>query len=126
MVGRMPLLAKVMLALCVLSLGFSYTKAGGDFLGGALKPLAAIFFMVFFIIQLTKNWVKRYDEERAESLRRAAEAQALEEASPAEPVGDEQARKDNRCTDRLRPRHRFRKHQPRGQRRDNRLKQEIQ
>ena len=126
MFRRMPLLAKVMLALFVLSLGFSYTQVGGDFLGGALKPLAAIFFMVFFIIQLTKDWVKGYDAERAESLRRAAEAQGQEEGSTAEPVGDEQAGKDNRCADRLRPRHRFRKHQPRSQRRDHRLEQEVQ
>ena len=126
MIRRMPLLAKVMLALSVLSLALSYTKAGGDFLGGALKPLAAIFFMVFFIIELTKDWVKGYEAERAESLRRAAEAKAQEEGSAAEPVGDEQARKDNRCADRLRLRHRLRKHQPRGQRRDHRLQQKVQ
>ena len=109
-----------MLALSVVSLGLSYTTVE-DFLGGALKPLAAIFFIVFFIVQLMKDKVKQYDQEHEESLRRATAA-----TSTPEPVRHEQSSQDNQRPKRLRPRHRFRQHQPRRRSRDNRLEEQVQ
>jgi hypothetical protein len=126
----MRLLAKVMLLLSLLSVGLSFTKAGGDFLGGGLKPLGAILFIVFFILELMQNEVKQYDQERRENLRRAAKYGALTSAatkrSTAEPVSNEKPEQDNRRAERLRERHGFGQHAPRGDGRHHRLQQEVQ
>ena len=66
----MRVIAKLLFLLAAISLAISYTRVD-DFLGGAFKPLAAILFIVAYILQLTKNEVKQYDEDRRRTLEQA-------------------------------------------------------
>ena len=79
----MRTVGRIFLALAVLTLAASYTEFGSNFLGGAFKPLAAILFIVFFIIQLTKDQIPQYDEDRRRSLEEVAAAAAEAEAQEA-------------------------------------------
>jgi hypothetical protein len=98
----MRVFAKVFFALAAVSLALSYTDAGGRFLGGALKPLAAILFIVAYILQLLKGEVRQYDEDRERTLKQAQKPQ------PApRPIADRQPAQHHCRSERLRPGQRF-------------------
>ena len=59
----MKIAPKLFVVLFAITLVLSFTKPGSEFLGGILKPLATIFFMLFFITMLFGKEIARYDEE---------------------------------------------------------------
>jgi hypothetical protein len=114
-INRRHLATKLVFLLSLISLALSYTKPGGDFLGGALKPLAAILFIVAFIIAL----MKRFEVEQGRSMEQGGST------STPEPVRNEQPSQHNRRANRLRPRHGFMQHQPGRERRHDGLEQQV-
>ena len=119
--SRMRIFATIFLGLSATSLGLSFTKAGGDFLGGALKPLAAILFIVFFILQLLKDEVEQYNDDRRRSLSTSATV-----SSATEPVPDKKSQQHDCRANRLGPTQRLGKRHPRRRRRHDGLEQEVQ
>ena len=70
---------KIFLVLFAITLALGLTGPGSEFLGGILKPLATIFFMLFFITMLFGKEIARYDEEQ----RSKPPAKTQPPASPA-------------------------------------------
>jgi hypothetical protein len=66
--------AKIFLSVSVISLAASLTGPGGDIWYGFLKPLGAIFFILFFITNLLSDEVARMDQE-TQAKQGSAEAQ---------------------------------------------------
>ena len=59
----MTTLPKILLALSILLILASFTKAGGEFAWGCLKPLGAITFIGFYLVQLLEKETAAYDAE---------------------------------------------------------------
>ena len=59
----MKTLAKTFLISSVVLFAVSLTGPGGEFLWGFLKPLSALLFVNFFIMNLLAKEYSRYDEE---------------------------------------------------------------
>jgi hypothetical protein len=59
----MKTLAKTLLISSVVLLAVSFTGPGSEFLWGFLKPLSALMFVNFFIMNLLANEYSKYDEE---------------------------------------------------------------
>ena len=56
--------AKFLLALSLMLLVASFTKPGSDFAWGCLKPMGAIVFIAFYLVQLLGKEVAAYDQEQ--------------------------------------------------------------
>ena len=54
---------KIFLGISLTSLVFGFTSAGSAVAYGILKPVGAIFFMLFYLTQLLDKEVAKYDEE---------------------------------------------------------------
>jgi hypothetical protein len=65
---------KLLLLASALTLAASLTNAGSEFAWGALKPVSAILFLVFFIGQLFHKEMALYDEESRLRLAKAQPA----------------------------------------------------
>ena len=76
---------KIFLVMSVVTFGFGLTSVGSSIGYGILKPVGAIFFMVFYLTQLLEKEMARYDEEHR-SKQPQAEASAVSSAVP-EPAG---------------------------------------
>ncbi len=80
---------KLLLFVCVVSFLASLTDVGSNLAWGALKPLSAILFIVFFIGQLLQKPVAQFDEEarlRSNSASKPAatrEPRVMAKASPS-------------------------------------------
>ena len=59
----MTRLPKILLALSVATFAAALTDMGGSIAYGLLKPMGAIFFMLFFLVNLLAKEMARYDEE---------------------------------------------------------------
>lgn len=59
----MKMLAKTLLISSVVLFAVSLTGPGGEFLWGFLKPLSALLFVNFFIMNLLAKEYSKYDEE---------------------------------------------------------------
>lgn len=114
-------LPKILLLFAVLSFGASYTHPGGEFLGGALKPLSAILFIGFFMTELLKNELPKFDKDREMTL-----APLRSRLSSAEPTPGEDACQDGGSADRLDAAHAFAQRQPGRAGSHNGLEQQVQ
>ena len=110
------------LVLSVVALAASFTQAGGEFMGGALKPLSAIFFIAFFMLQLLKNEIPQFEEDRRRSLE---QAYGRKELAPGD-VAHEDASEHDCPSDHLQTAERFSENEPRYERCHDRLHEQVQ
>ena len=64
----MTRLSKILLAISVVTFVAALTDVGSSIVYGLLKPMSAIFFMLFFIINLFAREMALYDEEQRRRL----------------------------------------------------------
>src|SRR5215510_5956855 len=60
---------KIFLVISVTAFAFGLTSVGNGIAYGALKPIGAIFFGLFFITQILNKEIAQYDEERRSNIR---------------------------------------------------------
>jgi hypothetical protein len=70
-------LPKIFLAISLPTFLFSLTAVGSSVAYGVLKPLGAVFFILFFISQLLEKEAAKFDEEYSEQIARAQPHGAL-------------------------------------------------
>ena len=61
---------KIILAFSAACIALSFTEAGGNFYYGILRPVGAIAFVVFFIINMLGKEMKKFDEDHPASTER--------------------------------------------------------
>lgn len=110
------------LVLSIVALVASFTEAGGEFMGGALKPLSAILFITFFMLQLLKSEIPQFEEDRRRSLEEAYGQRPL----PTSDVADENTGEDDYPADHLQPAQGFSENKPGYQRGHDRLQEQVQ
>jgi len=72
---------KIFLAMSIVTFGFGLTSVGSSIGYGILKPVGAIFFMVFYLTQLLEKEAARYDEEHR-SQRPLTKSNSVSAAAP--------------------------------------------
>lgn len=72
---------KIFLAISIVTFGFGLTSVGSAFAYGILKPVGAVFFMVFYLTQLLEQEAARYDEEHR-SPRALTKSDSVSAAAP--------------------------------------------
>ena len=112
----------VFLVLSIAALLVSFTHVGGEFMGGALKPLSAILFIAFFILQLLKSEIPQFEEDRHRSLETAYEHKEL---SPGD-IADEDASEHDQSADHLQPTQPFGENETGYERGHDRLHEQVQ
>lgn len=110
------------LVLSIAALLASFTQAGDEFMGGALKPLSAILFIAFFMLQLLKSEMPQFEEDRRRALE---EAYGREPLSPSD-VAHEDTSEDDHATDHLQAAQGFSENEPGYERGHDRLHEQIQ
>ena len=65
----MKYLPKILLTISIVAFLASLTPAGSDIHYGMLKPISAILFIVFFILNVLKKEVAGYDEEERAKIK---------------------------------------------------------
>jgi len=73
----MKRLPKILLVLSVAGFALSLTSFGSDIHYGVLKPVSAILFIVFFILQVLEKEVAKYDAENTSIKSRSRDARLL-------------------------------------------------
>ena len=81
----MKTLAKILMISSVVIFAVSLTGPGGEFLWGFLKPLSALMFVNYFIMNLLAKEYSKYDDEYDLRMR-LARAKSVTPPTPAKPA----------------------------------------
>jgi hypothetical protein len=85
---------KIILVSAAIAFALSLTKPGGEVAWGILKPLSAILFIIFYILQLLADELDKFNDE---TQRRAGEVIGLR----SRPATETASRADGRTDPRL-------------------------